>query len=121
MNIIGTFLVFSSILVMFTEFHLKSEVGYWILIATGIYIFISVFLFMPKQIMSFVREEGLVDVKWKLNLLRFQVGVFHILFAIVFISEIFTYKVPSFIYWILIALILTYGFTIIFLKYLKTE
>ena len=66
MNIIGTFLIFSSILVIFTDFHLKNDIGYFIFLATGIYILISIFLFMPKQIMSFVREEGLVENKWKL-------------------------------------------------------
>jgi hypothetical protein len=119
MNIIGTFLIFSSILVMFTEFHLKNDIGYLIFLATGIYVFISVFLFMPKKIMSFVREEGLVESKWKLNLVRFQVGAFFILSFICFVLEFSNYKIPGFIYWFLIALILILTSTIIFLKYVK--
>ncbi len=121
MNIIGTCLIISSFVVMLTEFHLKSEVGYWILIATGIYIFISVFLFMPRQIMSFVRGEGLVDSKLKLNLIRFQVGAIHAITFLCFIAEVFKYEFLAFIYWLLFALIITFAFTIMFLKYLKKE
>jgi hypothetical protein len=119
MNIIGTFLIFSSILVIFTDFHLKNDIGYFIFLATGIYILISIFLFMPKQIMSFVREEGLVENKWKLNFVRFQVGAFFILSFICFVLELSNYEIPGFIYWVLIALILTLTSTIIFLKYVK--
>lgn len=119
MNIIGTFLIFSSILVMFTEFHLKNDIGYLIFLATGIYIFISVFLFMPKQLMYFVREEGLVESKWKLNFVRFQVGAFFILSFICFVLELSKYEIPDFIYWVLIALMLTLTFTMMLLKYIK--
>lgn len=119
MNIIGTFLIFSSVLIMFTEFHLKNDIGYLVFLGTGIYIFISVFLFMPKQLMSFVREEGLVESKWKLNLVRFQVGAFFILSFICFVLELSKYEIPDFIYWVLIALMLTLTFTMMLLKYIK--
>ncbi|PZO16928.1 MAG: hypothetical protein DCE87_04890 [Betaproteobacteria bacterium] len=119
MNIIGTFLIFSSVLIMFTEFHLKNDIGYLVFLATGIYIFISVFLFMPKQLMSFVREEGLVESKWKLNLVRFQVGAFFILSFICFVLELSKYEIPNFIYWVLVALMLTLTFTMMLLKYIK--
>lgn len=119
MNIIGAFLIFASILVMFTDFHLKNDIGYFIFLATGIYVFISVFLFMPKQIISFVWEERLVESKWKLNFVRFQVGAFFILSFICFVLELSNYEIPGFIYWVLIALILILTSTIIFLKYIK--
>mgnify|MGYP006162911211 CR=1 FL=1 len=43
MNIIGAFLIFASILVMFTDFHLKNDIGYFIFLATGIYVFIYIY------------------------------------------------------------------------------
>ncbi len=69
--------------------------------------------------MSFVREEGLVESKWKLNLVRFQVGAFFILSFICFVLEFSNYKIPGFVFLVLIALILTLTSTIIFLKYVK--
>ena len=71
--------------------------------------------------MSFIRGEGLFDSKLKLNLIRFQVGAIHAIAFLCFITEVFKYEFLAFIYWLLFALIITFAFTIMFLKYLKKE
>ena len=71
--------------------------------------------------MTIFTEEGLADTKFKLLLIKFQLGAILFLTFLYFILVILGYGKSDFIWWVLFVLIPAFVFTIIFLKYKKNK